>query len=118
MDAETIADLLASFGPVRIKRMFGGLGVYADGLMIAICVDGGLYFKADEALSARLEARGSSPFRYERRGRVVALGYWSAPEAALDDADDLADIARAALSVARAAHRDRPEPRRRRSSSP
>ncbi|GAB4065753.1 TfoX/Sxy family protein [Ancylobacter sonchi] len=103
MDAETVEDLLASFGPVRLKRMFSGLGVFADGLMMAIVIDGTLYFKADDALAESLAAQGSAPFTYDRRGRRVALGYWSAPEAALDDAEELAEIARAALAVARRA---------------
>ncbi|GLK82616.1 TfoX/Sxy family protein [Ancylobacter defluvii] len=101
MDAETVADLLAAFGPVRVKRMFGGLGVFADGLMLALVIDDTLYFKADPALAERLAAGGSVPFTYDRRGRRVELGYWSAPEAALDDAEALAEIARAALAVAR-----------------
>nr|WP_281418595.1 TfoX/Sxy family protein [Ancylobacter oerskovii] len=104
---------MASFGPVRLKRMFSGLGVFADGLMMAIVIDGILYFKADEALAARLAARGSAPFAYDRRGRRVELGYWSAPEAALDDAEDLAGIARAALAVARRAPAKRPRAARR-----
>lgn len=103
MDAETIADLLAGFGPVRVKRMFGGLGVFADGLMLALMVDDTLYFKADLPLAERLAADGSLPFTYDRAGRRVELGYWSAPEAALDDPEALAEIARAALAVARRA---------------
>ena len=36
MDADTIRDLFANFGPVDIRRMFGGVGVFVDGIMIAI----------------------------------------------------------------------------------
>jgi TfoX N-terminal domain len=31
-----IQDLLADFGPVSIRHMFGGAGIYADGVMFAI----------------------------------------------------------------------------------
>ena len=36
MDAETLKELFAEFGPVSVRRMFGGAGVFVDGLMIAL----------------------------------------------------------------------------------
>lgn len=103
MDPESIEDLFSSFGPVRIKRMFGGLGIFADGLMFALILDDVLHFKADEALAVEFAALGCRPFTYERAGRVVNLGYWSVPEVALDDPEALAGWARRAFTVARAA---------------
>jgi TfoX N-terminal domain len=46
-----LQDLLSDFGPVNIRNMFGGAGVYADGVMFAIVVDDTLYLKADEHLA-------------------------------------------------------------------
>ena len=34
-----IQDLLSDFGPVSIRHMFSGAGVYADGVMFAILVE-------------------------------------------------------------------------------
>jgi len=103
MDEAAISDIFAAFGPVRCRRMFGGLGLYADGLMFAIAVDDALYLKTDADFAARLEGEGAHIFAYERQGRRVTLGFWSLPEAALDDADLAADLARRALAVAQAA---------------
>ncbi|MFG1351494.1 TfoX/Sxy family protein [Xanthobacter autotrophicus] len=104
MDEDTIADLFSAFGDVRTRRMFGGRGLYADGLMFAIEVSGTLYLKADADHAALLESRGSYPFSYLANGTVRTMtGFWSVPEAALDDGDDLAALARRSLALARAA---------------
>ncbi|MEP9356564.1 TfoX/Sxy family protein [Xanthobacter sp. KR7-65] len=110
MDADLVADLFAAFGPVSVKRMFGGAGLYADGLMFAVAVRDIIYLKADAALAAELAARGSAPFSYEAKGAVRTMnGFWSVPEAALDDSDDLATLARRALAVARSAQASKAE---------
>ncbi|MDI4664609.1 TfoX/Sxy family protein [Xanthobacter autotrophicus] len=109
MDEDTIADLFSAFGDVRTRRMFGGRGLYADGLMFAIEVRGTIYLKADADLAAVLEGRGSAPFSYLANGAVRTMaGFWSVPEAALDDGDDLAMLARHSLALARAAAARKP----------
>ncbi|MFG1298715.1 TfoX/Sxy family protein [Xanthobacter sp. V3C-3] len=109
MDADEIADLFAAFAPVKARRMFGGSGLYAEGLMFAIEVAGTIYLKADPAFAAELERRGAGPFSYEAQGTVRTMrGFWSVPEAALDDADDLAALARRSLMLAQAAAEERP----------
>ena len=66
-----IQDLLSDFGPVNIRNMFSGAGIYADGVMFAILVDDRLYLKAD-ALSARdFAAEGKGPFTYRPKGRAT-----------------------------------------------
>ncbi|WP_374251326.1 TfoX/Sxy family protein [Xanthobacter sp.] len=118
MDEDAIADLFAAFGPVAVKRMFGGAGLYADGLMFALWAGEAFYLKADAALAEDLKGRGSVPFSYEAKGVVRTMGgYWSVPEAALDDADDLAALARRALFVAHAASEAKARPAGRASSN-
>ena len=53
-----IQDLLADFGPVSIRRMFSGAGVYTDGVMFAILADVTLYLKADEVSARDFAAEG------------------------------------------------------------
>jgi len=50
---DLVRDLLADFGPVTIRNMFGGAGIYASGVMFAILDDDVLYLKTDET-SARV----------------------------------------------------------------
>jgi DNA transformation protein len=83
-----LADLLSGFGPVQIRNMFGGAGVYADGVMFAILVDDTLYLKADETSAEAFAAEGKGPFTYRPKGRSpVAMSYWEIPERLLDDPD-------------------------------
>ncbi|WP_421697404.1 TfoX/Sxy family protein [Ancylobacter sp.] len=104
MDEADIADLFAAFGPVRTRRLFGGQGLYADGVMFGLVIDGRLYLKTDAAFAADLAAAGAERFTYARKdGRRVSVGYWSLPEPALDDGELAAALAHRALAIARAA---------------
>jgi DNA transformation protein and related proteins len=79
------AELLSGLGSVRIKRMFGGHGIYVDDLFIAIVVGETLYLKADAQTVAKFEAAGCQPFTYTAKGhRRVSLGYRAAPAEAMD----------------------------------
>ena len=95
-----LAEQLAAFGPVTIRRMFGGHGVFRDGLMFGLVVDDGLYFKADEHNRASFEARGLPRFEYTRKGKQISLSYHLAPEDALEDPHALAEWARLAFDAA------------------
>jgi len=61
-----VEELFAGLGPVRIRRMFGGAGVYAGETMFALIDDEVIYLKTDEALRAELQAEGSAPWVYSR----------------------------------------------------
>lgn len=107
VDIEFIRDLFAAFGPVTVRRMFGGAGIAADGATFAIAFDGVVYLKTDPALAAELAQEGSGPFVYPySKGRMpVRKGpssFWRLPERLYDDPDELALWARRALAVARA----------------
>jgi DNA transformation protein and related proteins len=103
MDAESIRDLLAALGPVRIRRMFGGQGVWRDDLMFALEAGGELFLKADAETAPAFAAAGSRQFTYMKEGRATAMGYWRLPDAALDDPDEAARWGRLALEAARRA---------------
>ncbi|NBJ13544.1 TfoX/Sxy family protein [Microvirga arsenatis] len=104
MDAEAIRDVFRGLGPVQIRRMFGGQGIYQDGLMFALEAYGELYLKADAQSVGIFEDFGSRPFSFETRdGRTTLTSYWLIPESALDDPDEAADLARTALAAARRA---------------
>ena len=57
MDADGLKALFEPFGPVTVKRMFGGHGVYAEGLCFAIEHGGGVFLKVDAESQAAF-ARG------------------------------------------------------------
>jgi DNA transformation protein len=78
------AELLAGSGSVRRRRMFGGHGLYVDGLFVALVAFERLYLKADAASAARFEAAGGERFVYSARGRQTALNYWTPPAEAME----------------------------------
>ena len=80
--------------------MFGGAGIFADGLMIALVSDGEIFLKADEQTIPTLKAEGSRAFTYGAKNRRVVMSYWRLPERLLDDPDELGNFARAALGAA------------------
>ena len=99
-----VQDLLADFAPLRIKRMFGGAGIYSGDLFFAILVEDTLYLKVDDGNRAAYQERGIQPFLYEGKdGRRATMGYYPVPPELLDDPDALAPWARQTIDAARRA---------------
>ena len=105
MDPDFIADLFAPFGPVTIRRMFSGAGIFRDGLMFGLIVRDVIYLKADETSAVEFEREDCGPFTYKRgkksgRPSQHALPFWRLPERLYADPDELAAWARKAFAVA------------------
>ncbi len=109
-----VEELFSSLGPVRIKTMFGGAGVYADDLMFALIDDDTLYLRVDDQIRDRFEAAGSEPFTYRTKdGQQMSLGYWRAPDDALEGPDEAAPWARLSLDAALRKKTAKPKRRKR-----
>lgn len=112
--SDFLKEQMAGFGPVSVKRMFGGAGIYRDGLMFALVADDVLYLKADDASKASFEAEGLGPFVYEAKGgKKAVMSYWRAPERCLDDIDEMTEWCRRAYDAALKAAKGKPSKRRR-----
>ncbi|MFN4355631.1 TfoX/Sxy family protein [Parvibaculum sp.] len=99
-----MSEQLEPLGPVRIRNMFGGAGVYFDDLMFGLIAGETLFFKVDDRNRADYEAEQMGPFVYEPpSGKSVAMSYYELPERLYDDADELVAWARKALDAALAA---------------
>lgn len=107
MERAEIEELFAGLGPVTIRRMFGGKGVYHQGLIFALEMrDGLMLLKGDAETAPELEAAGARRWTYARPGKApVAMPYWSVPEAAFDDPDEMTRWARLAFGAALRAQR-------------
>ena len=93
-----VVDLLSPLGQASYKFMFGGYGVYLDGLMIAIVADDQLLLRADEENRPDYEALGIGPFQpYE--GKSHSMPFYAVPDEVMDDPDELVDWARKALAA-------------------
>jgi DNA transformation protein len=99
-----VQELLEDWAPVSARRMFGGHGLYHEGLMFAIVMDQRLYLKADEVNRPEFEALGLAPFTYAMKGKDVALSYWTAPDAIFDEPSEAVRWARSAWDAALRGH--------------
>jgi DNA transformation protein len=102
--ANHIAELMEGFAPVQIKAMFGGFGVYWQGLMFGLIAEERLYFKVDDASQQHFDARGLAPFTYEAHGKVSRLRYHEAPPEAYDEPAHMANWARLGYECAARQH--------------
>ncbi len=96
-------ELMASAGPVTPKRMFGGHGLFHQGLMFGIWIEERLYFKVDTISRPAFTTRGLPPFTYVSKGQPRALGYHLAPAEVFDDAQEMVAWVRHAQATAQRA---------------
>jgi DNA transformation protein len=81
--------------------MFGGAGIYCEGVMFALIADEMLYFKSDDLTRPDFQAEGLAPFAYRtRHGTHTLTSYWRAPDRCLDDLEAMAEWASKARSAA------------------
>ncbi len=100
---EFVAYLLEVFeqvGPLQARRMFGGHGLFREGLMFGLVADDTLYLKADAQNQPHFEALGLEPFHYHKGDKRMTIAYWQAPEHILEDRDEAAQWGRAAFAAA------------------
>lgn len=86
-----VIEQLEPIEPVRVKRMFGGAGVYTRkaGLFVGIIADDRLYLKVDDSSRPDYEARGMGPFRPYANKEVASKSHYELPADVLEDADEL-----------------------------
>ncbi|NJN47504.1 MAG: TfoX/Sxy family protein [Candidatus Competibacteraceae bacterium] len=82
-----LLELLHAFGPVRARAMFGGYGLYREGLMFGLVADDMLYLKVDDQSRTEFIAQGLTPFVYHKQGKPYSMSYYLAPLEALEDAE-------------------------------
>ncbi len=104
-------ELFEPFGAVTVKRMFGGHGVYAEGLFFAVESGGEVFLKVDAQSQPDFSTAGSSPFIYVAKGKPMTTSYWRLPAKAHDEADELIHWAALGLEAARRAAEAKAKPK-------
>ncbi|MDN4587267.1 transcriptional regulator [Xenophilus aerolatus] len=97
---DALPELFESLGRVTIKRMFGGAGLWHDGLMCALVVRDTLYLKTDETTRPFFDALELPAFSYERGGKVMETSYRQPPETVFEDRQEAALWVRRAYEAA------------------
>ena len=101
-DPHRFDDLFQEFGPITLRRFFGGEGIYAGSVMIGMIFGDIIYFKTDPQTRKGFDAEGCEPFSFYKGKELVVTTWLALPDRLYDDSDELADWARAALRVANA----------------
>ena len=112
-----VIEQLAGFGETNARRMFGGAGLFREGLMFALVADDVLFFKADDDNSAAFDNEGLAPFSYATSsGERRLTSYRKAPERCLDDPEEMVHWARTAFAAATRADAAKPKSKRKRTA--
>ena len=110
---EFVAELFSCVGPVHVRSMFGGAGVFAPleggDVMFGLVARETVFLKVDETNISDFEAEDSRPFTYGREGKRSSMSYYEMPERLYDDPEELMIWARKSLNVAIAAKRKQGE---------
>lgn len=90
-------ELFGPLGDITSRKMMGGLSIYSGGQIFAILDSEAVpYLKAKGAMATELATEGARQFE-AASGKT--MGYWTLPDAALDDPETACDWARRALAA-------------------
>ena len=97
---EYLTEVFVDFGPIQTRKMFGGYGIYHQGVMFGLVADDTLYLKVDDTIKPYFETKGLPPFEYDKGDKVVKMSYHVAPDDILDDPQEAAIWAQRSFDVA------------------
>jgi DNA transformation protein len=98
--AEFLCEQLAPLGHIALRRMFGKTRVFCDGVMLGLVTENTLYFRVDaDTKDAFAEAAADPPLNYAKKGELIDLAFWRAPERLYDEPEAFVAWARLALAA-------------------
>ena len=112
-----VVDLFEPLGPVQVRAMFGGGGVYYKDTMFALISDETLYLKVDDSNKADFEAEGCGAFVYGDKAKPISMSYHELPDRLLDDPEELVEWARKSVDIALRSKKPKKSGRRKKSSN-
>jgi DNA transformation protein len=95
-----ILEQLAGLDSLRSNRMFGGIGLYSEGLFFGLIDDDTLFFKTGDSNIAPYRQRNMARFMPFPDRPEAVLGYHQVPADVIEDAGMLVDWARKSVAVA------------------
>jgi DNA transformation protein len=94
-----VLEQLGRVARITPKRMFGGVGVYAQDAHFAILQNDIVYLRVDDNNRADFEAAGMQPLR-PYAGKPTLMPYFELPAEVLEDEDQLRRWVAAAIRAA------------------
>ena len=104
-----VLESLQPLGGVSARGMFGGHGIYKDGVMFALIADDQLYLKVDDGNRAAYDDADLPHFTYKDKGKPIRMPYREAPSEGFDDPEILCAWAREAYAAALRAKKQKPK---------
>lgn len=113
-DLEWLAELFEVVPGVSVRGMFGGAGVFRQGIMFGLSIEEGrIALKADAVNSPDFVAEGQTQWTYPHKsGKQMSMGYWHVPERLLDEPDEFRLWAQKAFEAALRADAKKPPGKR------
>ena len=100
-DPRRFDDLFENFGPVSLRRMFGGEGIFVGRQIIGLVMEERIFFKTNETTRPAYLAERSKPFGFNKGGKYIETSYYAVPERLYDEPEEFAQWARQAHQAAR-----------------
>lgn len=94
-------ELLDPLGKIPNKKMFGGHGIYCNGVIMGLVIDKTLYLKVDEQSCEFFSKEGCQSFVYQGKAEQVAMSYWSVPDEAMDSSEQMQPWAKLTYAAAK-----------------
>src|SRR5688500_18152925 len=95
-----VLEQLAGLNGLRTNRMFGGIGLYSEGLFFGLIDDDTVFFKANDSNVARYRERNMPRFMPFPDRPEAVLGYHQVPADVIEDPELLVEWARLSVAVA------------------
>jgi DNA transformation protein len=97
-----VTDQLAGWADVSVRKMFGGAGLYCEGVMFGLIADDVAYLKVDDSNRDDFVKAGASAFNpYPEKGKTAVMSYYEVPADVLEKPDELAKWAQRSLIIAK-----------------
>ena len=96
---EYVLEQLAALPALRPNRMFGGIGLYSDGIFFGLIDDDTLFFKTNDSNIAAYRDRNMPRFMPFPDRPEAVLGYHQVPADVIEDAETLVAWARQSIQV-------------------
>lgn len=96
------SDLFREIPGVTARAMFGGYGLYKDGIVFGIIVENVVYLKVNDSNKPEYEKRGSNPFIYEMKNKKIAsMPYYELPEDIMENTDALREWVEKSVEISK-----------------
>lgn len=101
-------DLLHDLPGITSKRMFGGYGIYQDGIIFAMIGFGKIMFKVGDSNRQAYEDKGMKQFVYThpKSGKITPMPYYELPPDILEDPDQLPTWIAASVQATKASKKN------------